>query len=286
MKTRLEAFMEYLSVERAASGNTVAAYRRDLTQWLAGSHDLTAGGVERYLASLRRDGLAPASVARKRAALSSFCRFLEGEGALAQNPVTQVEAITRPERKLPRVLTATDVACLLNAPDRRTAKGRRDAALLELMYASGLRVSEVVGLRWGDVDAKRSLLRVRGKGGKERLVPVARPALEALAAYQCDVRVPRGPGAFIFPARASGGHLGRGLVWSAVKEHARRAGLSGLPSPHWLRHSFATHLLNGGADVRAIQEMLGHARIATTQVYTHVATDRLREAYRAAHPRA
>jgi integrase/recombinase XerD len=287
LPVRLTAFLEYLRVERAASENTVSAYRRDLNQWLAEGQGLTRAGIERYLTWLRGEKLAPASIRRKRAALSSFCRFLEGEGALAENPVAQVEALTRPEGKLPRVLTAHDVARLLNEPDRQLVKGRRDAALMELMYASGLRVSEVVGLRVGDVDAKRGLLRVRGKGGKERLTPVARPALEALAGYQRGVkRAASGPGAFIFPGPTGGGHIGRGLVWRAVKEHARRAGLPEMPSPHWLRHSFATHLLNGGADIRAIQEMLGHARIATTQVYTHVATDRLRRAYRAAHPRA
>src|SRR5262249_41277785 len=155
------------------------------TQWRAWGYDLTPAGVERYLARLRHENLKSASVARKRAALSSFCRYLVREGALDDNPVAFVEGTTRPEQKLPHVLTATEVARLLNAPDRRTARGRRDAALLELMYASGLRVSELVGLRVGDVDERRGLLRVRGKGGKERLVPVARPALEALAGYRC-----------------------------------------------------------------------------------------------------
>jgi integrase/recombinase XerD len=242
--------------------------------------------VERYLAILRRDGLAPASVARKRAALSSFCRYLSGENLIDENPVAVVEGVTRLERKLPHVLSAGDVACLLNAPDPATPKGRRDRAFLELMYASGLRVSELVGLRVGDIDAKRGLLRVRGKGGKERMVPVARPALDAVAAHLRSSPTSRDPKAFVFPARGRGAPLGRGLVWRAVRDHAVAAGLPDMPSPHWLRHSFATHLLNGGADIRAIQEMLGHARITTTQIYTHVAADRLRAAYRAAHPRA
>jgi integrase/recombinase XerD len=289
VQAQIRAFLDYLRGERGLSANTESAYRRDLTQWLASNNDLTPSGVERYLTLLRRDGLAPASVARKRAALSSFCRYLAGEGVLDANPVAAVEGTTRIERRLPHVLTPAQVARLLNAPDPTTPRGRRDRAFLELMYASGLRVSEVTHLRVGDVDVKRGLLRVKGKGNKERLVPVAHPALVALNAHlkqsnhgQSD------PRAWVFAGRGGGGTppLGRGIVWRAVKEHARTADLPVPPSPHWLRHSFATHLLNGGADVRAIQEMLGHARIATTQVYTHVASDRLRAAYRAAHPRA
>jgi Site-specific recombinase XerD len=286
----LPDFLDYLHAERGLSRNTTAAYRRDLTQWFAEGRDLTPDAVEAHLAELRRRGLAPASIARKRAALSSFCRWLVGEGALDANPVAAVEGVTRRERKLPSVLSPGDVARLLAAPDRSTPRGRRDAAILELLYASGLRVSEAAALRVGDVDTARGLLRVRGKGNRERLVPVNRSALAALAAYQ-DARPGklrrRDAKAFLFPAPGRPDRpLGRGLVWRAVKAHAARAGLRTLPSPHWLRHSFATHLLAGGADVRAIQEMLGHARIGTTQIYTHVADDRLRAAYRAAHPRA
>lgn len=287
IQKQIEAFLLHLKGERGLSLNTTDAYRRDLKQWLNTACDLTPTGVERYLAHLRGENLAPASIARKRAALSSFCRYLSGEGAIDSNPVALVDGATRPGRKLPHVLTGGEVARLLNAPSERTAKGRRDRALLEMMYASGLRVSEVAGLREGDVDEKRGMVRVKGKGGKERLVPVARPALAALASHQKHGRASREHRAFLFPSQGDGRKpMGRGLIWRAVKDHARAAGLSELPSPHWLRHSFATHLLNGGADVRAIQEMLGHARIGTTQIYTHVAEDRLRAAYRAAHPRA
>lgn len=284
----IDAFLAYCRAERGLSENTTVAYRRDLTQWRAEGGDLTPPGVESYLARLRRQGLAPASIARKRAALSSFCRFLVGEGGLRDNPVAAVDGSTRPELKLPHVLSPEQVARLLAAPDRRTPKGRRDAAILELLYSSGLRVSEACGLRVGDVDEKAGTVRVaNAKGGKERIVPLGKPAAAALRAYRADLGRDVGPRSLLFPARGlSGRRLGRGMVWSAVKTHAARAGLPSLPSPHWLRHSFATHLLSGGADVRAIQEMLGHARIATTQVYTHVATDRLRAAYRAAHPRA
>lgn len=307
----LPAFFAYLAGERGFSPNTLTAYRCDLNGWkktlgagaAAGTPDahLPAPAVlESYLAGLGQSGLGTASVARKRAALSAFFRYLMLEGVLDANPLDGVEARTRGEHRLPRVLSATEVARLLAAPDRTTPRGRRDAALLELMYGAGLRVSEVVALRVGDVDQKRGLLRVRrGKGAKERLIPVGAPALAALANYLASnpaplaaPDAPRRPGRgvadeqYFFPGRRPDQSVGASLVWRAVKEHARRAGLRELPSPHWLRHSFATHLLNGGADVRAIQEMLGHSRIATTQIYTHVATDRLREAYRAAHPRA
>lgn len=287
LQSHIQAFLSHLAGERGLSENTTAAYRRDLMQWTAARQNLTSSGIEAYLAILRRDGLAAASIARKRAALSAFCRYLVGEGVLETNPVAVVDGATRPEQKLPRALSAGEVARLLCAPDTRTPQGRRDRALLEILYGGGLRVSEAAGLRVGDVDLKRGLARVRGKGGRERLVPLGAPAQAAIAAYRGKKRSGWDrPGDFLFPGRGGSGFIGRGLIWRIVREQARRAGLPRLPSPHWLRHSFATHLLNGGADVRAIQEMLGHARIATTQIYTHVATDRLREAYRAAHPRA
>lgn len=286
-KEYITEFLDYLRGERGASANTLAAYTRDLRQWREEGGELTPAGIEGYLASLRAAGLASASVARKRASLSSLCRFLAEEGILRENPVTQIESVARREEKLPHVLNAEQVRRLLSAPNRSTRKGLRDAALLELMYASGLRVSEVISLRVGDVSEKECVLRVRGKGGRERMVPVAKSALATVAAYRAAAKIPANNArALLFPRRAGGAPLSRGIVWRSVKEHARRAGLPQLPSPHWLRHSFATHLLSGGADIRAIQEMLGHARITTTQIYAHVANDRLRAAYRAAHPRA
>ena len=285
----IDAFLAHLMGERGLSANTTDAYRRDLAQWLATGNDLSSDGVERYLGGLKRDKLAPASVARKRAALSSFCRYLAAEGILSTNPVGAVEGVTQREQRLPHVLSRGDVTRLLQTPDKETAGGRRDRALLELMYASGLRVSEAVTLRVGDMDARRRTLRVRGKGGKERLVPISQSALDAVERHQHDLPMARrrDPKAFLFPGGfGRNAPLGRGAAWSAVKTHAQAAGLPPLASPHWLRHSFATHLLNGGADVRVIGEMLGHARVTTTQIYTHVASDRLRAAYRAAHPRA
>jgi integrase/recombinase XerD len=287
LQKQISDYLTYLKTARGLSQNTVDAYRRDLTAWLGASHELTPDGVEIYLAALRREGLKEASIARKRASLSSFCRYLVGEGVVKSNPVAVVDTVTRPALNLPHVLSKTQIAKLLNAPDPQTVRGKRDRALLALMYASGLRVSEVASLRIGDIDWTGGFLRVRGKGSKERLVPVHQNALTALEAYQTTQHIPK-PNAsdYIFSAQNRKMPLGRGLIWRAVRDHAKRVGLPDLPSPHWLRHSFATHLLSGGADLRTIQEMLGHSRIATTQIYTHVATDRLREAYRAAHPRA
>ena len=249
---------------------------------------MTTVGVERFLVRLRGDGHKPSSVNRKKAALSAFAKYLVGEGVLTENPVAMVEGAARRETHLPNVLTAGQVARLLAAPDRTTPRGRRDAAFLEMLYATGLRVSELCDLVVGDVDLRRGMVRVQhGKGGKERWVPVGKPALSALASYRADAPA-SSPTAPLFVGNAATGKtaIGRGLVWRAIRQHAKMAGLPELPSPHWLRHSFATHLLSGGADVRAIQELLGHARVSTTQIYTHVDTDRLRTAYRAAHPRA
>ncbi|MBB6052228.1 tyrosine-type recombinase/integrase [Armatimonas rosea] len=273
----VESFLAYLRAERGLAENTLLAYQRDLAQWESTGLPLTSSGIEQYLAQLQRQGRAGASVARKRAALSSYCRFLAREGVLESNPVLGIDTPTRPERKLPHTLTTEQLLALLRVPDRTTPQGQRDAALLELLYAGGLRLSEAVGLCWGDVSEERGTLLVRGKGDKERQVPLAAVVFESLARLRPERAKPTD--------RVFGG-AGRTTLWRAVKDNVMAAGLGDRPSPHWLRHSFATHLLNHGADLRVIQELLGHARIATTQIYTHVATENLRRAYRASHPRA
>jgi len=287
MQNQIVAFLRYLVAEQGASANTVAAYRRDLAQWHEYTNgDLSVEGVERFLARLFALGLMSASVERKKAALSAFARFLMGEGVLSENPVRAVEGAARASRPLPHVLTASQVAALLAAPDRTTRRGRRDAAFLELLYATGLRVSEACALRVADVDMIAATVTVQGgKGNKDRRVPIGKPALAALKSYRADFENPA-PTDPLFASRTGVGNaVRRETMFRAIVAHARTAGLPEPPSPHWLRHSFATHLLGGGADIRAIGEMLGHASISTTQVYTHVSTDRLREAYRAAHPR-
>ena len=273
----IEAFLTHLRAERGLAQNTALAYQGDLVQWEQSRLPLTVAGIERYIAQLHSAGLAPTSVARKRAALSSYCRFLSREGQLDTNLVSLAATPTRPERRLPHTLTTTQLLTLLAIPDRTTPKGQRDGALLEVLYAGGLRLSEAVGLRWGDLDPKQGTLLVRGKGGKERYVPLVALVFESLQVLRPESAKPTDS---VF------GGIGRVTLWRAVKENVLAAGLGDRPSPHWLRHSFATHLLNNGADLRAIQELLGHARITTTQIYTHVATERLRAVYRAAHPRA
>ncbi len=272
-----DGFFVFLSAERGLSENTVMAYRRDLAQWAAQKLELTPEGVETFLARLRTDGLASSSLARKKACLSTYAKWLVREGKLAENPVARVEGVARATRKLPRTLSAEEVARLLASPDVSTEAGKRDAAFLELLYASGLRVSEAATITVGALDLSRGRVKVVGKGGRERLVPLGMPAREALKVFLG--RTKRRPDELVFG-------ITRQTAWNLVKQNAARAGLSQMPSPHWLRHSFATHLLSGGADIRAIQELLGHAKVTTTQVYTHVSTDRLRAAYRAAHPRA
>jgi integrase/recombinase XerD len=271
-------FLQHLEAERRLSPHTIVAYRRDLQRWFESGLRFTPAGIEQHLATLRTAGLGPASLARHRATLSSLGRFLEREGQAELNPVPLCASPTRPPRRLPKTLGIDDVVRLLSAPDRTTRTGIRDAAMLELLYASGLRVSELVNMRRADLDLERGWVRVRGKGDKERRVPVGEPARDAVRLHLAQNSQLRAVDR-LFPIR-------REQAWRLVRRHAAKAGLGRIPSPHWLRHSFATHLLSGGADIRAIQEMLGHARVTTTQIYTHLATDRLRAAYRDAHPRA
>jgi len=273
-----DRFLRHLAAERQLSAHTIDAYRRDLDRWHRASLPFTPAGIEQYLAQLRAAGLAPASIARNRAALSSFGRFIEREGLGDHNPVPLCASPTRARKRLPKTLSPTDIARLLASPDRKTSDGTRDAAMLELLYSSGLRVSELTGVRRADIDLGSGWIRVRGKGNKERRIPVGEPACDALREHLARHPHLR-PQDRVFP-------IGRESTWRLLRRHSVRAGLGSRPSPHWLRHSFATHLLSGGADIRAIQEMLGHARVTTTQIYTHVAADRLLAAYRDAHPRA
>jgi integrase/recombinase XerD len=285
----LEAFLDGLAVERGLANNTVEAYQRDLRQHL---EMLSARGVTQpdavqeshvilYLGHLRRSGAAPATAMRKVSALRSFYRCLVREEIIAADPCANLPA---PQflRRLPGVLSIEEVERLLAQPNPSKPRGLRDRAMLELLYATGLRVSELVGLRRGDVNMDLRLLRCVGKGSKERIVPVGRPAISALQAYLAS-RQDASPVLFL---GNKGKPLTRVAFWRIIGRYARQAGIQTPISPHTLRHSFATHLLDGGADLRAIQELLGHANIVTTQIYTHISVDRLREVYRAYHPRA
>jgi integrase/recombinase XerD len=288
----IDAYLDHLRVERALARNTLEAYARDLNVLAAhagGASEPGAIGAE-TIATLMvqnvRRGFGARSSARQLSGLRGFFRFLVRERVVAEDPTTLVD---RPKltRKLPRVLSFEEVERLLAAPDPATDRGVLHAAMLQLMYASGLRVSELCGLRVSDLDLQRGLVAVHGKGGKRRLVPVGEVALDHATRYVRDVRPKRtraGETA-LFVSRC-GGRFTREGFWKIVRRCAVSAGITPLPSPHRLRHSFATHLLRGGADLRAVQAMLGHENLVTTEIYTFVAQDHVRAAHAKSHPRA
>jgi integrase/recombinase XerD len=287
-------FLGALQTERGASHNTVLAYRRDLEgfrRFLArerrGLAELGPADLTRYLAALRRRGLGGRSVARHLSAVRGLYRFLAASGRLAGDPTEPLES-PRPARRLPRTLTVEDVVALIEAPDPARPDGLRDRALLELLYASGLRASEALGLRVEDVNLSAGYVLATGKGGRQRLVPVGAQALRWIRQYLATARPALGkradPGTLFL--NRSGRALSRQGLWGILKKFARRAGLRASVSPHTLRHSFASHLLERGADLRSVQAMLGHADISTTQIYTHLSTAVVRDMYRRFHPRA
>ena len=292
-------FLAYLEFERGLSRNTLEAYRSDLLQygaWLHAERVDPLSADHRQLAaflsglaegSQDRPPVAPATLQRKVACLRSFYRHLRRVGTLEEDPTAKLRA-PRHTRRLPNVLSRDEVARLLEQPDGTDPAALRDRALLELMYACGLRASEAITLEVSDLDAEAGVLRARGKGSKERLVPIGSAAARALAAYLQRGR-PHLVGdrmqACLFLNQRGGGLTRQGL-YKIVQRHARTAGLGDRMSPHTLRHTFATHLLAGGCDLRSLQEMLGHADITTTQLYTHLSAARLKDVYFEAHPRA
>jgi integrase/recombinase XerD len=292
-------FLGYLELERGLSRNTLEAYRSDLQQFgeflgAAGLDPLRVSDtdLQRFLSALAEGGegrrpAAAATLQRKVACLRSFYRHLRREGVLTEDPTGDLRA-PRPRGRLPRVLTRDEVARLLSQPVGGEPAALRDRALLETMYACGLRASEAIGLRLQDLNPEAGVLLARGKGSKERLVPVGSKALAALERYLAAGR-PQLVGALDEPSvfvNQRGRALSRQGLYKIVQRHAASAGLEDRMSPHTLRHTFATHLLAGGCDLRSLQEMLGHADIGTTQIYTHLSADRLRDVYFAAHPRA
>lgn len=292
-------FLAYLELERGLSRNTLHAYQSDLMQLggflarrgvspLAAQHGDLAGFLTELAAGdENRPPVAAATLQRKTACLRSFYRHLRREGSIEHDPTADLRGPPKTQR-LPKVLSREQVGKLLTQPKGSKPLALRDRALLELMYACGLRVSETVGLGLDDVDLEEGMLRARGKGSKERVVPVGRSAVSALQAYLARGR----PLLVGLRAQRSllvnhrGGSLTRQGLYKIIQSHARSAGLSELMTPHTLRHTFATHLLAGGCDLRSLQEMLGHADLATTQVYTHLSADRLKDVYFDAHPRA
>jgi integrase/recombinase XerD len=291
-------FLAYLEFERGLSRNTLEAYRSDLLQFgrfleRRGLSAATAAGndVSDFLAELAdgtgRGAASPATVHRKSACLRSFYRHLRREGVLEADPTAALTAPRRGQR-LPQVLTRGEVRKLLDAPSGTEPAALRDRALLETMYACGLRASEAIGVELADIDLETEVVRARGKGSKERLVPIGRAAAEAARIYleRGRPRLVTDPAEQKVFVNFRGGRLTRQGLYKIVQRHARSAGLADRMSPHTLRHTFATHLLAGGCDLRSVQEMLGHADVATTQVYTHLSSERLKDVYFKAHPRA
>jgi integrase/recombinase XerD len=287
-------FLGYLEFERGLSRNTLDAYRGDLLQYgrFLEEREVSAlgaapGDVADFLESLAKGGASPATIHRKSACLRSFYRHLRRDGLLDTDPTATLSAPRR-SRKLPQVLTRGEIEKLLSQPRGTEPASLRDRALLELMYACGLRASEAIGLELMDVDTQDGVLRARGKGSKERIVPIGQAALKALRIY-----LERGRPALVKGAAEPhlfvnfrGGQLTRQGLYKIVRRHAQTAGLADRMSPHTLRHTFATHLLAGGCDLRSVQEMLGHADVSTTQLYTHLSSERLKDVYFRAHPRA
>jgi integrase/recombinase XerD len=298
MDTSVAEYLGHLAVERGASKHTISAYRHDLDEYAAflsargvtPLYEATREDVTAYVASLRARGLAPSTVERRVAAVKGLHKFLVREGVTENHPTARLPLPAVPER-LPEVLSIADVDRLLSQPFPDTPAGLRDRTILEVLYGCGLRVSELTGLDMTDLELRDGFVRVFGKGGKERLVPIGGMAASALTAYLSSARPRLRPKSSISTTGTSavflnqrGGRISRQSVFALVRSYGSRVGLQ--LHPHTLRHSFATHLLEGGADLRALQEMLGHADISTTQVYTHVDRRHVREEYLTTHPRA
>jgi integrase/recombinase XerD len=287
----IEDFRNHLTVERGLSLNTVEAYTGDIRQFYAWMrqtstemHQLDETRLGAYASTLQRAGSAESTINRKVSSIRVFARFLLSEGGLPHD-FTEFMQHRRAQRRLPMALSAAKTARLLDAGSLHRRSDLRDRALFELMYACGLRVSEVCTLREGDIDFHAGFLRCRGKGGRERIVPVGRTAMAWALRYLQARDGKSTDNAWLFPG-GGGGPIGRRHVWRLVRKRALAAGIAQRVTPHTLRHSFATHLLARGADLRSIQEMLGHARLTTTEIYTHVERDRLKAVYLSAHPRA
>ena len=299
MEVMISSFLSYLKVERGLAQNSISAYRGDLQKFFAflaekgrkKLKDVTQDDVVDFLASLYKLGQDSRSVARRLVTVRNFFRFALAEGEVSADPSMHLES-PKLRKSLPGFLRVEEVEKLLAAPDISKPIGLRDRAMIELLYSCGLRVSEMTGLKMGDIENKMGYLRCIGKGDKERLVPVGRKAIAAVETYLREGRpklMEGKPGAaghsYIFVS-VRGTRITRAAVWKALIDYGKQIGLARRISPHKLRHSFATHLLERGADLRSVQLMLGHADISTTQIYTHVVEERLKQVYRAHHPRA
>jgi integrase/recombinase XerD len=291
----MKKYFNFLLLERGAAANTYQSYLFDLRKYfefLAGKSVRSAAKVNeellsQFLRRLRSSGLSPRSVARVLSAVRGFHRFLIGEGITEDNPTYDIESPRRSKR-LPGVLSVAEIEKILKQPDTNSPLGIRDRAILETLYATGVRVSELLDLKQTSLMLQEGLALVFGKGSKERMVPVGRKAIEWISRYQTDVRPAlsrKGSSGGVLFLNARGRPLSRTAIWILIKRSAAAARIDKPVHPHTFRHSFATHLLEGGADLRAVQEMLGHADIATTQIYTHIDREYLKEVHRSFHPR-
>jgi integrase/recombinase XerD len=294
LEAQIRSFLNYLRVEKGLSDNTLYAYQRDMMKFaeFVTKQKLTLGLVERahvvdFLRSLYLKKLDSRSVARHLVTIRHFFRFCFAEGLIQEDPAANVQS-PKFRQSLPEFLSLAEVDRLLAQPDANSRLGLRDKAMIELLYSTGLRVSELCGLKTQDIHMELGCLRCIGKGNKERLVPVGKRALQVVQEYLAKSRpqiLGKRTSSFLFPSR-TGSAIHRIVFWKILGTYGRRAGLRKALAPHMLRHSFATHLLDRGADLRSVQMMLGHADIATTQIYTHVVEERLKQVYKAHHPRA
>ncbi len=291
----LDEFLHHLAVERGLAENTLSSYQRDLHQFVSWLTEKEIRAVEQvrrnhimaYLLGLQKKGRAPATISRQLAALKSFYHFLMQEGAVQQDPTTNLDS-PKLAKKLPHVMTPAEVDRLLSMPDAATPSGSRDKAMLELLYAAGLRVSELMALDTTHINLDMGYVQCFGKGSKERIVPMGSVAAGSLNEYLEEGRkkLKKHPSETALFINKRGSRLTRQGFWKILKKYAQIAGITKEIAPHTLRHSFATHLLENGADLRSVQEMLGHADIATTQIYTHLTKSRIKEVYDKTHPRA
>ncbi|MGX1263880.1 integrase/recombinase XerD [Rossellomorea marisflavi] len=297
LEDRIEDYMHFLTVEKGLSKNTIDSYKRDLKSYslyiknvegMEGWNEVSRVNIVQFLGHLGDQGKSSKTVARHVASIRSFHQFLLREKAVEQDPTVHLET-PRTERKLPKILSLSEVEALLEAPDATTPLGMRDKAMLELLYATGIRVSELIGMKLDDLHLNMGFIRCIGKGNKERIIPIGQTAMNVLGDYLEHSRLKLRSG------KERDDHLflnhhGRGMsrqgFWKNLKALQKKANIEKDLTPHTLRHSFATHLLENGADLRAVQEMLGHADISTTQIYTHVTKTRLKDVYTKFHPRA
>lgn len=284
-KKLIDDFINYLKVEKGFSQNTIDSYRRDLLKFVG--FDLTEEDISSFIRHLHKLGMSPATISRHIASLKSFCNFLLMEGIIEYNPAENI-SFPKSLKKLPKALPIEEMFSLIDYPKRRDKISLRDKALLEILYGSGLRASELINLKVSDINLDQGFIKCLGKGSKERIVPIGRSAIEAVKLYLSlsRKRLLKNKQSEILFLDRKGSPLTRQGLWFIIKKYVKKTAVKSSTSPHTFRHSFATHLLERGADLRSVQEMLGHANISTTQIYTSVSRDRIKKVYKSAHPRA